>query len=307
LDEAYEQGLSLPQKFPQALLLKEQAARSMSEVLEHLRQDQFDQARKKLRDLEKLLADLPEQFLSRTLYNRACVESAYAEGLSKKDANRAVALEEASRDLGEWLKIGLGGAWAREGKTERNEIHRMGSDSDLGCLLAERRSVILSKIPEEFRTALPQKLPKRRWGGGGGGGGGGCIPGHALIQTPLGLTPAACLREGDQITSLALGSRPLPVTTRVAQVHASRAPECILLNDTLMFTSSQPLYLYVGGLILAGDVEVGMDLLGSTALPISVKEKRTVPGYYEVYNLSTDHQTHNYVAYDSILCHNDKS
>jgi hypothetical protein len=161
----------------------------------------------------------------------------------KGDEKHALALEEATRYLEKWLKNGLAGAWAREGKTEQLEIHRMGSDTDLRCLLAERRSVIIAWIPEQFRSALPKKLPpKRRSSVGGGsfsGSSSGCVPAYALVQTPLGATPAACIHEGDQITSLLFGNPPRLVTTRVMQVHASRASECVLLNESFLFTASQ--------------------------------------------------------------------
>jgi 3',5'-cyclic AMP phosphodiesterase CpdA len=123
VDEPYERELSLPKKFPQARLLKNQATSSMAQVLEAICKNKFEDARKRLRELEKQSMDLPENLNSRTLYNRACTESAYAEGLP--NGERALALKEATRYLERWIKNGVAGAWAREGKTERNEIHRI--------------------------------------------------------------------------------------------------------------------------------------------------------------------------------------
>jgi hypothetical protein len=69
----------------------------MSRVLEEIRQNEFGNARKRLLDLEKQFMDLPEILVSRTLYNRACVESAFAEEFPKGDEKHALALEEATR------------------------------------------------------------------------------------------------------------------------------------------------------------------------------------------------------------------
>jgi hypothetical protein len=280
-------------------LQDQRAATVLSEILENIRKNQFAEGRERLRKLEQSGFVLLEHFRVRILYNSACLESAYAEQLSEVNTDRQAALERSLRSLTEWLRIGLDGAWEREGRTARNEIHRMGSDSDLRYLLAERKADILARIPEDYREALPAELPSKR----GEGMGGGCVPGYAAIQTPLGKVAASCLREGDQITSLELGSGSHSVTARAVQIHASRASECILINENMLFTASQPLYLFTGSLILAGDVKVGMRLLGAS-LPIRVRSKRLVSGYYEVYHLTTDHQTHNYLVYDGVLCHN---
>jgi hypothetical protein len=57
---------------------------------------------------------------------------------------------------------------------------------------------------------------------------------------------------------------------------------------------------------MAANVEVGVRLVGCWGATVLITKKRIIPGYYEVYNVTTDHDTHNYFAYGSILCHNAK-
>jgi hypothetical protein len=261
------------------------AMKSMSEVLEHIRKNAFAEGRKKLLKLENSSAILSEPLRARIAYNRACL---------------AETLDEALDYLTRWLKIGLDDAWKIEGKTPQNEIYRMGSDSDLRCLLDMRRDMVLQRIPKAYHKSLPRSLPvKRRYTPGGG-----CVPGNAVIHTPSGPRAVVRLREGHQVISFELGNNVSLVTTRIMRIHASRASKCVRLNEHLCFTLSQPLYDETGRRICAGDVEVGMKLLACSPDPILIRSKSVVSGYYEVYNLTTDHETHNYAAYDGILCHN---
>lgn len=309
--------------FPE--LSVEPANRWMEDALEFIRKGQLDEADRELRRLAEVSADLSPDMRLRILYDRACVESRRAEELKPKAAARKKALDAGLKYLQAWLHLGLDSAFRETARTPRNEIYRMGNDSDLQCLLVERLDAVVEMIEEDLRSALPRHLFNRRSGGSKGGGeggggqprakkrertyrgvGGGCVPAGTAILMPGGECRVEELREGAAILSFDLEEMSGPLVAGVLRVHASREPLLIRLNRRYIFTPSQPLYERQKGWTLAEDLMPGMYLLaaGLKLTPISHVER--LRNYSEVYTLTTDHPTHNYVAH-GLICANKRS
>lgn len=282
-------------------LLAEPAAKRLSDTLELIRDGQLKEAKVSLQQLEKIGTDLPEHLRIKVFYDIACVESLYAKELTRDSTSYGKLLKLALTYLEKWLTLGLDGAWQKTGKTPYNEIYNMGNDGDLWCVLSEKRDSIMEKIPKDLQSALSSaKLPNNQHRRGSG-----CVLLGTTIQTPMGSIPVEELREGDKILSLNLGGLSGTIVTRVAQVHTSREPRCIRLNRWFVCTPTQPLYAYPNGWVQAIDLSPGMCILDWKLKYQPITHVEQIEGYFEVFNLTTDHPSHNYVAY-GLVCRNKK-
>ena len=154
--EVYEQKFVLPREFPKSALIVERARVQLRHALEYIRKKQYEKAKDQLQELEAMRQYLPDGVAAKIYYDRACVESLLAETYPARSQRHGEALRFAVEYLLKWLELGFGGAWANNGETERNEIHRMGMDDDLHYVLSKRRREILNGIPKEFQSALPK-------------------------------------------------------------------------------------------------------------------------------------------------------
>jgi len=144
----------------------ESPALQLSQALEHIRMRRLDEALKALERLQITVDERNPELRLRILYDLACVHSLKAETAASQSPSFASALDAASASLKQWYEYGIGSAWARTGRTVENEVYRMGSDSDLLCLLAQRQIEIRELLGSNAR-ALPDRLPRRSTGGGG--------------------------------------------------------------------------------------------------------------------------------------------
>ena len=301
--EPYERSLALPSNYPRSKLLVEHAKACLRQALENIRLGQLAEARETLQDLENIGEDLPAGLLAQILYDRACLESIAAESLSPRTKKYRSTMDNCLLYLEKWLRLGQARAWAEEAKTERNEIFRMGCDVDLRHILIKRRNQILSIIPDNLHSALPKELPQKRATGGGGGG---CVPAHTLIQTPTGYVPVEQLRKGDWIVSFEFGSQHSLITTRIVHMYTSRAYEGILLNGRSVFTPSHIIYNENKAPIRVDQAEPGTMIFNTQSGSELVVTNEIVEDYLEIYNLKTNHCSHNYITGDGILSHNKK-
>jgi hypothetical protein len=280
---------------------EKEAKNLLIKALEFIRKDQLDLADAELQRLDNISKDLSTYIRLRILYDRACVYSLRAEKFLKESVEQGQSIDRALQYLEKWLILGMDGAWQDSAQLPQNEIYRMCSDSDLRYVLSERRDSIIRMIPEDLQSAIPKQLPPKSTTMGGGSG--GCVPAHTPIQTFGGYIFVEDLRAGIQIMSIESQLSSGPIQTRVIQMNTSREPTCIRLNQQFVFTPTQPLYGGPDGWIRAIDLTIGMWILDSKLNRIYITHVEHIKGYFEVYNLMTDHPSHNYVAYE-LVCHN---
>lgn len=303
-------------------LLVDPSLERMEKVLESIRLARLDEADEGLRWLENITTELPATIRLRVFYVGACLDCRHAELMQSDNPARKEALDRAELGIKEWLQLGNNGAFRESGTTVRNEIWKMGKDEDLSCLFRERLDATLEILGKELQSALPSSwLPLRsasaKGGGtrespkplpinrGGGGAGGGCVPAGTMIQTPDGEVAIEDLQEGSQILSVDLNERSGIIVTRVVQIHNFLESECIRLNHKYTVTPKQPLYEIERGWTRAADLTQSMQVLDKRLCPQQITHIERLRAAFRVYTLTTDHPSHNYLAY-GLICANKK-
>lgn len=274
-------------------LLIEPAHKNLQKALEFIRTEQLKDALVELRELERISEDLPIDLHLRVLYDVACVESRLAEKSPLRSSECKRALDYALEYLGRWLELGNSGGWEKMGQTSQNEIYKMSKDNDLHYVVSHRKSKFEKMIPAGLQSALPWKSSS----------GGGCVPAGTVIWTPKGFVPIEDLQEDAEVFSIDIEGKHNPIVTRITSVHISNQTRCICLNGRYVVTPTQPLYEAQGKWILADDLIPGMRILNYKLEYETIDHLEQIGGYFEVYNLSTDHPSHNYVA-GELICHN---
>jgi hypothetical protein len=94
------------------------------------------------------------------------------------------------------------------------------------------------------------------------------------------------------------------ITTTISRNGTLREPECVRVDDRCLITPSQPVYAANGEIVPAGSLRPGLPLLGPGLDARPIRQTRRVSGYFEVYALTTDHPSHNFVVDDFLVCHN---
>ena len=275
-------------------LLVGPAEKWLIEALEAMREDKLDEAHAKLQLLEDIESGLPAHILIRVYYDRACLESRRVVVSQLKGNKRDEVLKLSIKYLEKWLLFGQNGAWQKAGETPQNAIFRMGCDSDLYAVFRNQRELITSMIPHQLRLSLPQK-PILKISGSN------CVPSNTPILTPDGPVPIENIREGSLICSK--NDNGLIITTRVVKVHYSRSPKSIRINNKYSFTPKQPLYKSTGELICVDELSEDMWILDWKSNPIQIHDLESINTYIDVFSITTNHPSHNYVAY-GLVCHN---
>jgi hypothetical protein len=283
--------------FPE--FLAEPAHSWLVDALHLMRAGDLGQATATLNRLGEVAEYLPYGLRLRYFYDAACLASLKA-GLAQPRSSESAQLLQSSLDhLFRWLDLLLDGTARTDGVDPYNEIHKMGADSDLHFLLSKRRKTILKRIPEELRPAAPKSLPRPS----GGGFSVGCLPKGAQVSTPGGLVSIENIRENDTILSVDLGPCPAIIRTSVLRVHTLRQARCICLDGGRLLTPSQPVCGPGGRFIAAGELTAGSSVLTSGLDYELIRSASVIDGYFEVYTLTTDHPSHNFIAED-LVCHN---
>jgi hypothetical protein len=195
--------------------------------------------------------------------------------------------------LRRWHTTGRAGVWRELGQTAENEIFKISTDGDLSFLFAKRESAIREFLGEDSKFLLHTNF----------GGGGGCVPAGVAIEVPGGTMLIDDVRVGTTILSANLAKPQERLQTKVLRVYRSREEMCMLLDDTLLFTPSQPLYLGNDAWLNAGDVVTGSSLETAEGNPYRVANVKQVVGTFDVYTLTTDHPTHNFLV-AGLICKN---
>jgi hypothetical protein len=283
--------------FPE--FLAEPAHGWLVDALPLMRAGDLDQATVTLNRLGEVAEYLPYGLRLRYFYDAACLASLKAGLAQPRSSERAQLLQSSLDHLFRWLDLLLEGTAGTGGVDPYNEIHKMGADSDLHFLLSKRRKRILERIPEELRSAAPKSLPRSS----GGPFSVGCLPKGARVSTPGGLVPIENIREHDTILSVDLGPCPAIIRTSVLRVHTLREAQCICLDGGRLLTPSQPVCVPGGRFIAAGELTAGSSVLTSGLDYEPIRSASVIDGYFEVYTLTTDHPSHNFIAED-LVCHN---
>jgi hypothetical protein len=262
---------------------------------EEIRTERLDEAKVTLSRMESIFDDLPTEVRLRTLWSGAIINSIEAGKTLADEAERTRALDAGVNYLKRWHALGRDGAWSELGKTAENQVFQISQDGDLAFLYAQRQKAI-EEFLGEHRTFL---LHFNR------GGGGGCIPSGVAIDVPGGAIPIDEVRVGTTIMSASLVAPHEILETKVLRVFHSREEKCIRLNARFIFTPSQPLYSGKGTWIEAGHVFPGLALQTANGNSLQVATVEHIEGPYDVYTLTTDHPTHNFIV-GGLVCKNKK-
>lgn len=276
-------------------LLADPAKDVLKKLRDEIRRGDLDGADASLRRLEEVCSDLPTEVRIRMLWNGAIVSSLRAEKCAPRSKMRAQALDGGMQYLKRWHKFGSVSAWRELGETPENEVYELASDREMKTLFSARKAQI-KKFLGAHQTFLVHTAD---------GGGGGCVPAGVSIETPRGAIPIENVQVGMTILSASLDDTGNRIPTNVLRVHRSRERTCIRLNDEFLFTASQPLYQRRGAWILAKDLFPGCEIqtAGGHVYTMSSVEKVRVD--CDVYTLTTDHPTHNFLV-AGLICRNKK-
>ncbi len=288
--------------------LKEVANR-LATAREHIRCNEIRASIEELDKLKPILEELPDEHIIDVYYVRACAESRRAFNVYMKmtedgklnwqeNQEFVSALKISFENIKKWIKVGLNKTWEKKGDTAQNQIYKMGNDSDLWALMFAWKERVTDIIPRELRNALSEKTPEQpspeeRHG---------CVPKGTTVLTPNGKVEIQQITIGDDVLSFDLNTNRL-IATHVEKIRKSNSSRCVRLNDEYDFTPTQPLFGVDGTQLLAKDVIEGMFLLDKMGGEICVKSVEWIKGDYEVYSLTIDHSSHNYIAYD-LVCAN---
>ena len=145
--------------------------------------------------------------------------------------------------------------------------------------------------------------------GGGTGQGGGdkqCFTADTLILLAGGeYKNIRDMRIGDAVISWDNGARVVANVENVIFHPAGVADRLVVINNKIRVTPEHLLYVN-GAWLPAGNVKIGDMLTGTNGEAVHVLSVELVDTDEAVYNIHTDHNSHNYFA-DGILAHNAKS
>jgi hypothetical protein len=271
----------------------EPANQLLSTILEQVPVGKLVEAEAGLRQLEAIIRDLPVDVRLRTYWGLAFVGSLQAQQQVAKSSEQTSELDKALESLKQWYEFGSTSGWNELGFTEMSQIYRIASDKELEFLYAQRKDAIETMLGE--KKSFLEHFSR--------GGRGGCIPANTQIETPRGPLRIQDLRIGMTIFSSDLKTPPSMIETSVVRVYQSFEPICIQINDGVIFTPSQPLLSASGQWIRARDLSVGSKLATINAREYTVINVATVENRLDVYTMTTDHATHNFVV-SGLVCGN---
>jgi HD domain len=291
--------------FPE--ILEQPASDSIAKILVQMHEGDLDGALRALDGLDSVAHDLPIRVQLNVSYEKACTYSLMAVRAKPGSKKRERAIDKSAEYIIKWFEQGQKIGWARIGRTVNAEVHRMANDPDLTGVVSARKALLEKTIPGAYwpgskMEAGTKGVPKgaRNWRGGGSG----CIPRGTMVQTPRGSRPVESLRSGDKLVSLELNENCSVITTGISALTSSRSPECLRLNQHWLLTPTQPVRK-PDGWLEARHIKVGDYVLNGRGEFVHVDHIETVEDYFEVYDISTDHPSHNYVA-NGLLVHNKK-
>ena len=90
---------------------------------------------------------------------------------------------------------------------------------------------------------------------------------------------------------------------KIVNISTTREPRCKQLNGEAVFTYTQPVCIGPETYINASELRKGDVILDAELKPTSIESTVTTEGYYEVFTLTTDHPTHNFIAFN-MICKN---
>jgi hypothetical protein len=300
---------SVPSEFVASYpeLLLQPAAGWLELAITAIQTGDFYKAEAELERLDEVMDDLPGTMRLRSVYLKACIASLQASKHKAGSYDRRKLLARSKDHLQEWLGLIQTKSFLELHDTANNAIHRMSRDDDLECLLSERKASVVRMIPNQYHATLPrawQPRTKRKkaqsWGGGG------CVPLGTAIETLIGEMPIEELQKGSEILSMDLSGKAAPIVTTVIELHRSIASECIRLNQKYLFTPTQPVYESERGWVSVTDLIPGMCVLDKELRPQPIVQIERIKDHFEVYTLTTDHPSHNYLAY-GLICGNKRS
>ena len=134
------------------------------------------------------------------------------------------------------------------------------------------------------------------------GGGGGCLPAGVFIEVPGGSVPIEQIQVGSTILSSDLQA-PHRVETKVVSTYRFTKSACVRINGEFLVTQSQPLYLGNSKWIKAGALVKGLQIQTADGNYVVVTELEDVQNDGEVYTLTTDHSSHNFLV-SGLVCGN---
>ena len=138
-----------------------------------------------------------------------------------------------------------------------------------------------------------------------GPGGSGCVHRGTRIHTPHGGRSVESIRVGDQVVSIDIerNDHEHRIVASVAQVHCLRSPISVVINQRCRFSPTHRVYEQRVGWLRASEITPNMSVFSIDDGWIRVNSVQCETGYFEVFDLTTDHPSHTYFA-EGLLCHN---
>jgi len=176
-------------------------------------------------------------------------------------------------------------------------------DEDLRELRSKHRKAILDALPSSLQDKFRRRSGRRPGSGGGGGGGGGCLAAGTGLLCPSGQRLIEDLRVGDDLLSYDPETRSL-ITARIAAIRHLDDVQSLVLNGTWTTSPQQRILVADGTWMEIGGLRRGLQIASVSGESITVDTIVDGPRT-RVFELRTDHATHNVVSAGAIL-HNVK-
>jgi hypothetical protein len=264
----------------------------------------YDKARKIWVKLDSLGDRLPHDLRFNVLYSLACTDSRIAEDLAVTSKTTENDADSPSADTAfSWLKkcveYGNKIGWADMGESADAAMASISADDDLLFIrnkFGDRISELLrpTKYGSNYEAPVRGASGKRR-----------CVVAGSPVLTLEGIKRIEDLEVGNEILALDLSGHNCLIGVEVTRIDVDRAVKCIRVNNLLTATPTQPVYEAERQWVLLADVRPGMRLLRGDGSFASVDRLEELTGLFSVYEISTDHPSHNFIA-SSYVCHNVK-
>jgi hypothetical protein len=273
------------------------------DALSKFQSTQYDQARQIWIALDRLGDRLPHDLRFEILYNLACTDTRIAERFAAANAVERKSENAPSADTAfSWLKqcIDFGNSigWAELGPNADAAMASISKDNDL-LFLRGRFEDRIHELLQPTKYASSYEKPAKASGERT------CVAAGSLVLTSEGARRIEDLKVGDEIVSLDLSDHGRQIAVNVTCIRVAVTAECIRVNGLLTATPTQPVYEAEQQWILLGDVRAGMRLLRGDGSFAVVDHLEKSIGQFSVYEISTHHPSHNFVA-SGYVCHNIK-
>ncbi|TBF40458.1 TIR domain-containing protein [Rhizobium leguminosarum] len=222
-------------------------------------------------------------------YNAACCRSRMAEENQSQHRSYRTMLDEALRDLEQWMGIG-------PDDDLLEKIGYLNQDDDLLFVRRKRQE----KMTAFFTTYNAGHILVNT----GATGRSGCVDGKMLIATAEGSKPASTIEKGDVVVAFDVTTRERRLS-KIINVSEYRAETTWIINGDIEVSGSQVIFERDSGWVEVCETDVG-DYVMTDAGFVIISSLSKVHDDATHFRFSTDDVPHTFTC-RGLICHNHKA